>query len=296
MEIWLVRHGQTSENLDKLIQGHRDGKLSGMGIIQSKLTGTRLEKTTFDHIYVSDLGRTRETFQYLFPTKKDLSNVTFTRLIREKNGGVLEGKKSIIWDTLAEQSKLDLRQYKCEGAESWEDVFSRAKTFLKYLIDRYLRKKQIDIADLERKLSFSPLNVLKDSKSSTVNQPKPKFEEEKVQRVDRSKSSKENIPRPSSVKARRLNIFGNDQSNLISKAKSTKKILVVSHGGFIMELFNVMAKNLSGEKPKLQGISNCSLSVIRFTSVTNGPESKVNVEFIMKNDISHLESLAIDLS
>lgn len=56
----------------------------------------RLSTVKFDEIYCSDLGRTKETFSEISPFHSG-TNVIYDSRIREKSGGILEGK--LISDT-----------------------------------------------------------------------------------------------------------------------------------------------------------------------------------------------------
>ena len=61
----MCRHGQTPANFRKLIQGQSDSGLTLQGVKQAELLGARLAEYRFDHVYVSDLGRARKTFEAL---------------------------------------------------------------------------------------------------------------------------------------------------------------------------------------------------------------------------------------
>lgn len=63
IEFWLVRHGQTEENVKKVLCGQQGGTLTQIGIKQAESLGKRLSNEKFDFIYVSDLARTRHTFE-----------------------------------------------------------------------------------------------------------------------------------------------------------------------------------------------------------------------------------------
>jgi broad specificity phosphatase PhoE len=81
----------------------------------------------FDHIYVSDLGRTVATFENIKGQAKYLEKIptVFTKVIREKSGGVLEGKPLITWKQMADKEHKSVREYRCEKGESWSDVNKR---------------------------------------------------------------------------------------------------------------------------------------------------------------------------
>ena len=143
MELWIVRHGQTQANVQRILQGHQPGKLTKLGIDQALRTGTRLSKEIFDTIYVSDLGRTRETYDHIvksFKNKGSLS-VIYSDLLREKGGGIFEGRNLDIWKQKASETDIPVRKYKCEGGESWEDVSERVKEFFKLLVTKHLQGK-----------------------------------------------------------------------------------------------------------------------------------------------------------
>ncbi|EGR28759.1 hypothetical protein IMG5_169560 [Ichthyophthirius multifiliis] len=63
IELWLIRHGQTEDNITQTLAGHTPGKLTELGIKQAMITGEFLKNEKFDYSYVSDLGRTKETYE-----------------------------------------------------------------------------------------------------------------------------------------------------------------------------------------------------------------------------------------
>lgn len=63
IELHLVRHGQTQDNITGTLAGHMPGKLTDAGIKQAKQTGKRLKQAKYNHVYVSDLARTKQTFE-----------------------------------------------------------------------------------------------------------------------------------------------------------------------------------------------------------------------------------------
>lgn len=65
LSLYIVRHGQTQYNLDKLIQGWCDSPLTEEGINQAKNVGVNLNKIPFKACYCSDSGRTVDTANYI---------------------------------------------------------------------------------------------------------------------------------------------------------------------------------------------------------------------------------------
>ncbi|MEK1831722.1 histidine phosphatase family protein [Priestia megaterium] len=59
--LYLIRHGQTDWNKNKLIQGHADIPLNEAGKQQAKRVAERFRDIHIDVIYTSDLLRAQET-------------------------------------------------------------------------------------------------------------------------------------------------------------------------------------------------------------------------------------------
>ncbi len=91
MELFIVRHGETVENRERIIQGHLPGQLTEKGIEQAKKLAKRLEKVKFDKIFCSDLQRCLDTakevieYQHYTPFEE-------TKSLREINWGSFQGK------------------------------------------------------------------------------------------------------------------------------------------------------------------------------------------------------------
>ncbi|CAG8624425.1 14314_t:CDS:2 [Cetraspora pellucida] len=105
----VVRHGETSSNLNHIIQGHIDTKLNKTGREQVEIVGRRLRKLKFDHIYTSDLSRAKKTADAIAKHHPDTPFTVDMRL-RERDMGRLSGKSI--------QDALDLIK---EEEASWDD-------------------------------------------------------------------------------------------------------------------------------------------------------------------------------
>ncbi|MDR1702565.1 MAG: histidine phosphatase family protein, partial [Sporomusaceae bacterium] len=88
-KIILVRHGQTSWNLEKKYQGQSDIELSPLGILQAEKVGERLSSEKIDAVYASDLSRAFKTAAYI-AIKHNLPVKTVPQL-REIRFGLWEG-------------------------------------------------------------------------------------------------------------------------------------------------------------------------------------------------------------
>ncbi len=85
----VVRHGETHWNVASRIQGHADSPLTALGEAQAAAIAGRLAQERFDVLYSSDLGRARQTAQFIADSS-GLPIRTDARL-RERNFGVGEG-------------------------------------------------------------------------------------------------------------------------------------------------------------------------------------------------------------
>jgi broad specificity phosphatase PhoE len=61
MELWLVRHGESTWNSARRLQGGRDAPLSPRGRIQARALAAGLASVRFDALYTSPLSRARDT-------------------------------------------------------------------------------------------------------------------------------------------------------------------------------------------------------------------------------------------
>ena len=87
VELFLVRHGETQENLDGILQGHLPGRLTANGVRQAETLRRELAGERFDVLLVSDLARTVATARVLNEAF-GLPLVT-TSLLRERDWGSL---------------------------------------------------------------------------------------------------------------------------------------------------------------------------------------------------------------
>lgn len=57
VELWLLRHGQTTANAEGLLSGWNDVELTEEGLAQARRVRPKLEHLKFDAVYSSDLRR-----------------------------------------------------------------------------------------------------------------------------------------------------------------------------------------------------------------------------------------------
>lgn len=130
---YLVRHGQSQTNVDRIVGGHYDTPLTKVGEKEARKMADDLKDIKFDKIFSSDLIRAKRTAETIALEKKLV--VETTEALREQHYGKWEGKgqKRLFelfdsWLTLDHNERLKKRAD--EYAESDEEVISRFITFL----------------------------------------------------------------------------------------------------------------------------------------------------------------------
>ena len=59
--LYLIRHGETVDNSNKIMQGQTQGELNEKGINQARMVSKNLTEEHFDAIISSDLKRSYDT-------------------------------------------------------------------------------------------------------------------------------------------------------------------------------------------------------------------------------------------
>lgn len=123
--LYLVRHGETIDNVNKIMQGQRHGELTPAGIEQIRQLATSLSSIHFDAIIASDLHRAYDSAR-IVAEQRDMSVAT-TALLRERDWGDFTG-----------QYILGLKgQPLPENVEKMDDLLNRARTFLDWTTSTY---------------------------------------------------------------------------------------------------------------------------------------------------------------
>lgn len=97
-ELYLMRHGETEENLRHVLQGHLPGHLTERGREQAQTTALALLATPPSAIVASDLQRCRDTATLVLDTLRSGADeaqlprsILFTPLLRERDWGSATG-------------------------------------------------------------------------------------------------------------------------------------------------------------------------------------------------------------
>jgi 2,3-bisphosphoglycerate-dependent phosphoglycerate mutase len=91
LELWLVRHGETTWNALGRWQGHADAPLSENGIAQAHRLAARISGQRFDAVISSDLSRALDTAKIVAAKLEGAPNVILEPLWREIDVGDLSG-------------------------------------------------------------------------------------------------------------------------------------------------------------------------------------------------------------
>lgn len=132
MIVYFIRHGETDFNKRCLIQGMSDIPLNDKGIHQAELAANwfKQQGITFDEIFSSPLVRARKTAAIV--SGRSFEEVHPDARIQEMNFGVDEGKPYPMIKDLFDAPEAYIPP---EGAESIQELQSRAQKFLDMLAD-----------------------------------------------------------------------------------------------------------------------------------------------------------------
>ena len=132
--LYLMRHGETEDNVSRVIQGHNDSPLTQEGIAATRGRAKMLKGIMFDVIFCSDLERTRKSLGILLEELDLNIDVTYCADIREIDFGQLSGKKvEEIKDIILLHKKQTERHY--TDGESGYSFGKRVLSFVKMVLD-----------------------------------------------------------------------------------------------------------------------------------------------------------------
>ena len=121
VKLYLVRHGQTEDNVKQILQGQMPGQLTQEGVREAERLCERMKEVPIDVFVSSDLARAIDTCRIIAaPHGKE---VVETPLLRERDWGNFTG--AYIPD-LKDRAWPD-------NVESAERMMARAKNFITWL-------------------------------------------------------------------------------------------------------------------------------------------------------------------
>ena len=146
--IYLVRHGETDNNKNKILQGDKvDMSLNKTGVQQANQAAQRLKQVKFDMAFSSDLIRAKKTADIIALQHK--LTVTTHQALRERSFGQFEGKpetemrrklKRVLdeFESLSDEAKFNY-QFP-NGIENFESCVTRLINFLRQISIAYSGK------------------------------------------------------------------------------------------------------------------------------------------------------------
>ena len=143
MHLFLIRHGESTDNAAGLLAGSRNATLTAHGVLQAKRLASFLVESKLDlkHVFSSTLQRASKTAQAISDAQKreHKSAVEVLQLpeLREKHFGNWEGMKSAS-DSSAQRPPQS-------GAETREQIKARLSSFL----DEHLEPCLLKVLSME---------------------------------------------------------------------------------------------------------------------------------------------------
>lgn len=126
MRVYIVRHGESENNLKKVWTGWFNAPLTERGKEDAIKAGKLLGEIRFDKIYASDLDRARMTAEIALPGR----SYETSELLREINVGTLANKPSSVLSSEQRASMLK-DGYKTFDGETKIEFQARISKFMK---------------------------------------------------------------------------------------------------------------------------------------------------------------------
>lgn len=121
--LYLVRHGETTDNAARIMQGQTPGELNAKGIAQAEEVAARMADHPIDVFVSSDLKRSIQTCEII--ARAHHAEVITTPLLRERDWGSFTGK-------FIPSLPQDPKDWP-DDIESIERMKSRAQNFITWL-------------------------------------------------------------------------------------------------------------------------------------------------------------------
>ncbi len=131
--LFLVRHGETEDNVRQIMQGQSQGRLTLHGVEQAETLARQLADEPIDAFLSSDLRRAVDTAAILAAPHH--LPVETTPLLRERDWGDFTGR--FIPDLKDEPWP--------DNVESMADMMQRAASFLEYVRTHYPRQRVVAV-------------------------------------------------------------------------------------------------------------------------------------------------------
>lgn len=137
MNVYVVRHGLTDYNIQRIYQGRCDVPLNDDGRKQAEETAQKFKGVKIDNILVSPLSRARETASYI----ENISGVKaeIVEGLTERGYGDMEGKSATPEFNTPILVDYD-RNYNLHGVEPIQEMIERVRVCLDEIMKKYAGK------------------------------------------------------------------------------------------------------------------------------------------------------------
>ncbi len=133
MNIYLVRHGETEENIKRTYYGAIDCKLTHKGEEQGNLLGKKLKSMKFQRVFCSEKQRAKDTLEYIYNGR----DLFIDKRLNERDFGDFEGKTfNELQEAYKEEYEMWTRDWKLHNppkGESFIEFYERVVSFMKEL-------------------------------------------------------------------------------------------------------------------------------------------------------------------
>lgn len=163
MKLYLIRHGETDQNKNEVIQGRGDFLLSDIGIKQSIEAGRTLKKLNyhFTKAYSSPLTRAKDTLKNILNEMELNLEIKIENDLIEREFGELEGMK--LTPEVRNLVVLD----NAKGFEKKKDLFKRVKNVLLKIVKE--SKEDDEIVIVTHSHVIKPVLMMIDENSFNFN-------------------------------------------------------------------------------------------------------------------------------
>ena len=96
LRLLFIRHGETQDNIDKILQGHRDTSLTSKGHKEAQVVADKLKDQQIDALYHSPLLRMRQTIDPILKDRPAVDVRTDSDLKGQKLGDLEGGPYSLV--------------------------------------------------------------------------------------------------------------------------------------------------------------------------------------------------------
>lgn len=134
--LFLIRHGETEENLKHILQGQTPGTLTQKGKEQAIKAVEQLRSTAFDVCLSSDLARCADTSKIIIEHLDPTLQIIHTTLLRERDWGSITGA------VVDKNSWIDMP----DDVESITAIRVRARAFLDYVSSTFPNKNVLVVS------------------------------------------------------------------------------------------------------------------------------------------------------